>query len=268
LKQSLLTGGLLVCSALTTWAQNAPAPTAPAETTAPAEEAPERLEERAYIRKVSLGISLNIVPLNLFPKQTLTENLTTTPPVANIASVDPQSNRFGFGITAQVALTERWAIAVTPTLRKVEFHAFIQSFSGVDNSSTFLDERAKTEINEDTTARFLDIPILARHYSKSRFESGPRWFLEAGPVLRKTSQVRTTLDIVPPKGDRYKIEQPLPFQKNTVGFTAGIGGQFIDDFGIRAIPEVRYTRWISKPFEGIHGNTRVNQVEVVLTFAF
>jgi hypothetical protein len=86
--------------------------------------------------------------------------------------------------------------------------------------------------------------------------------------MRLTSRVRTDLDIVPPKGERFKKSQPLPFKKNTIGFTAGIGGQFIDDFGIRAIPEVRYTRWISQPFEGIHGNTRVNQVEVVLTFAF
>lgn len=262
MKQLLLTGGLLVCSALTTWAQNAP-PAAPAE-----EAAPERLEERAYIRRISLGISLNLVPMNLFPKQNLSEKLTTTPPIENIASVDPKSNRFGFGITAQVALGERWAVAVAPTVRKVAFHGFIQSFEGVDNSSTFIDERAKTEINEDTTARFLDIPVLLRHYSKPRHESGPRWFMEVGPVLRKTSRVRTELDIVPPKGDRFTKSQPLPFQQNTTGVTIGIGGQFIDDFGIRAIPEVRYTRWLSKPFDSIHGNTRVNQVEVSLTFAF
>jgi hypothetical protein len=258
----LLTGGLILGSAISTWAQNAPAQGAPDE------GAPQRLEERAYVRRVSLGISLNLVPMNLFPKQNLNEKLTTSPPIENHAAVDPKSNRFGYSVTAQFALGERWAVAVAPTIRKVAFHGFIQSFEGVDNSSTFLDERAKTEINEDTTARFFDLPLLARHYSKPRHESGPRWFMEAGPVLRRTSQVHTELDIVPPKGDRFKKSQPLAFKQNTTGFTVGIGGQFIDDFGIRAIPEVRYTRWISKPFEGIHGNTRVNQVEVVLTFAF
>ena len=264
MKRLLLTSGLFLCSAVA-WAQNAPAPAPGAP---PEEAAPERLEERAYVRRVSLGISLNLVPMNLFPKQNKTEKLTTTPPIENLASVDPKSNRFGYGITAQFVVSEKWAIAVAPTMRKVAFHGFIQSFEGVDNSSTFIDERAKTEINEDTTARFLDIPILARHYSKPRHESGPRWFLEGGPVFRRTSSVRTELDIVPPKGDRFKKSQPLPYKQNTTGFTVGIGGQFIDDFGIRAIPEVRYTRWISKPFDSIHGNTRVNQVEVVLTFAF
>jgi hypothetical protein len=258
--------GLLLCSAVA-WAQNTPAPGAPSDA-APTEAAPERLEERAYVRRVSLGISLNLVPMNLFPKKNSVEKLTTTPPIENNASVDPKSNRFGYGITAQFAVTEKWAIAVAPTMRKVAFHGFIQSYEGVDNSSTFLDERAKTEINEDTTARFFDLPVLARHYSKSRYESGPRWFFEGGPVFRKTSSVRTELDIVPPKGDRFKKSEPLPYKQNSVGVTAGIGGQFIDDFGIRAIPEVRYTYWLSKPFDSIHGVTRTHQVEVVLTFAF
>lgn len=263
MKQLLLAGGLVLCSALTTWAQNAPPPAAPAE-----EAAPERLEQRAYVRRVSLGISLNIVPMNLFPKQTLNEKLTTTPPVENNASVDPKSNRFGWGVTAQFTLGERLAVAVAPTIRKVAFHAFIESFEGVDNSSTFLDERAKTQINEDTTARFIDLPVLLRRYNKNRHESGARWFMEGGPVMRKTSQVRTQLDIVPPKGDRYKKSQPLAFRGNTLGVTGGIGGQFIDDFGIRSILEVRYTRWLNKPFDSIHGNTRVNQVEAILTFSF
>ena len=261
MKRLLLTGGLLLCSALATWAQDAPA--AP-----PDGAAPERIEERVYVRRVSLGISLNIVPMNLFPKQNLAEDLKVTPPIRNESAFDPKSNRFGFGVTAQVTLGNQWAVAVAPTIRKVAFHAFIKSFEGVDNSSTFLDERALTQINEDTTARFLDVPILARHYSKPRQESGARWFLEAGPVVRMTSRVRTLVDIVPPKGARFTKQEPLAFRKNSLGFTGGIGGQFIDDFGIRSILEVRYTRWINKPFEGIHGNNRVNQVEAVLTFAF
>ncbi len=92
--------------------------------------------------------------------------------------------------------------------------------------------------------------------------------MEAGSVMRMTSRVRTDLDIVPAKGDRFKTSAPIDFKKNTVGVTAGIGGQFIDDFGIRAIPEVRYTYWLNKPFDSIHGTTRVHQVEVVLTFSF
>jgi hypothetical protein len=252
----------LLCVATAVLAQNTPAPAAPPE------DAPERLQEKAYVRKFSVGLSINTTPFNLLSKQSIVEKIAAATPVETDSSVDPKSNRVGLGFTAQYAFSSKWAVAVAPVYRKVAFHAFLQKYEGVDNSSTFIDERALTQINEDTTARYLDIPLLLRHYSKPRTESGPRWFMEVGPQMRMTSRVRTARDIVPPKGDRYQDTVALPYKTNSMGFSAGIGGQFIDDFGIRAIPEVRYTRWLNRPFDSVHGKTRVNQIEIVLTFAF
>lgn len=252
----------MLCAATAVLAQNTPAPAAPPD------EVPERLQEKAYVRKFSLGVSLNFTPFNLLPKQNLNEKITAATPVEINSAVDPKSNRTGLGFTAQFALGSKWAVAVAPVYRKVAFHGFLEKFEGVDNSATFLDERAKSSINEDTTARYLDIPVLLRHYNKARTESGPRWFFEVGPQMRMTSRVRMARDIVPPKGDRYQDSIPLPYKSSTMGVSAGIGGQFIDDFGIRAIPEVRFTRWLGRPFDSVHGKTRVNQVEVILTFAF
>jgi hypothetical protein len=267
----MLRGGLLVCAAtmLTTvaLAQNAPAAGAQAPAN-PAEDVPERLEERAYVRKFSVGLSLNFTPFNLMGKQTNIQKIEAATPVEIDGSIDPKANRVGFGITAQYALGSKWAVAVAPTYRVFKFHGFLLKYEGIDNSSTFLDERAKSQINEDTSARYLDIPILMRHYNKARTESGPRWFVEFGPQMRMASRVRMSRDTVPPKGSRFQDNIPLPYKKNTIGFSGGIGGQFIDDFGIRAIPEVRYTYWLNKPFDSVNGKTRVHQVEVVLTFAF
>jgi hypothetical protein len=160
------------------------------------------------------------------------------------------------------------AIAVQPGYRKIKFHGFIQEYVGVDNSSTILDERVKTQINEDTQAVFYDIPVLIRRFSKSRFERGPRWFYEGGPVMRITRNVKTDRSTVLPNGSTVKDNIALPYNGNTIGASVGIGGQFIDDFGIRAIPEVRYTRWFGQAFDTYHGNTRRNQIEIVLTFSF
>lgn len=257
MQRYILAAALLLCAGPAVWAQPAPE-----------EEEPERLEQRAYVRRFSAGISLGLAPFNMFPKETLTEKIEAARPIERISNVDPESNRFGAGFVAQFAVTERWALAVAPSYRKVKFHAFIRQFEGVDNSSTFIDERDKTEINEDTIARFLEIPILARYYSKSRFESGPRWFFEGGPVMRITRQVTMARDTVPPRGERFQDNIPLPYRQNSAGVTGGIGIQLIDDFGIRAIPEVRYTRWFNRPFDSVNGRSRVNQVEVVLTFSF
>jgi hypothetical protein len=261
LQRSILAAALFLCAGPALWAQ-------PAQPAAQPDEEPERLEQRAYVRKFSAGISLGLVPFNLFPKETLTQKIEAARPVEIISNVDPESNRFGVGFIAQVALTDRWAVAVAPSYRKVKFHAFLRKFEGVDNASTFIDERDKTEINEDTIARFIEIPALARYYSKSRFDSGPRWFFEGGPVLRHTRQVTMARDTVPPRGARFQDSIPLPYRSNSLGVTGGIGIQFIDDFGIRAIPEVRYTRWFQRPFDSVNGRSRVNQVEVVLTFSF
>lgn len=262
MKRTILRGALLVC-AVTLFGARVQAQDAQP----PADEL-ERLEEKAYVRKLSLGVSLNFTPFNLMGKQSATEKIEAATPIEINATADPKSNRVGYGVTAQFALSNRWAVAVAPTIRTFAFHGFLERFEGIDNSSTFLDERAKYQINEDTTARYLDIPVLARIYNISRFDSGNRWFFEFGPQMRKVSRVRMARDTVPPKGDRFQDSIPLPFKPNTFGFTAGIGGQFIDDFGIRAIPEVRFTRWMGRPFDSVHGKTRVNQVEVVLTFAF
>lgn len=265
---------IAIATSTVAWAQNQPAPAsgAPAQSVVPTQpgspDAPQRIEQKSYVRRFSAGVSLHFVPFNLFPKTTMTEKIDSNPPIENDSSVDPQSNRFGLGINLQYALSERWAIAANPTYRKVAFHAFIQSYSGVDNSSTAIDERQLTQINEDTTARYFDIPLLARYYKKDRHERGGRWFFDAGGSIRLTQQVRTDRSIVPPKGDTVRNNIPIDYQGTTFGVTGGIGGQFIDDFGIRIVPEVRYTYWLGKPFDSIHGKSRSGQLEVLISFGF
>ena len=226
------------------------------------------LEERAYVRRFTAGVSLSLTPLNLFPKITLQQRIEGTVPVEFISNADPDSNRVGIGVMLQYALNERWAVNVTPTYRPFSFHAAIKRYEGVDNSSTFLDERSISDIEEDTRGRFIDIPLMARHYFKDRHDGGGRWFLEGGPTMRLTQQVRTKRLTRPPTGSAIEDNIPLAFKKNTMGATIGIGGQLIDDFGIRSIPQVRYTYWFNKPFDDIHGRTRGSQIEALVTFSF
>ena len=256
-----LTG--LALSIATAALAQAPAPQAP-----PPGTPPVFLNERAFVRRFSLGATVSMTPLNLFPKENLVEKIPGTTPVELDAAVDPKSNRVGFGIFFQYALSERWALALHPTYRPVALHAFIKRFEGVDNSSTFFDERAEFDSNEDTKARFIDIPVLARYYLKDRHDAGGRWFLEGGPTMRLTQHVTTARDTTPPTGGHVLDNIPLPYKKSTIGGTVGIGGQLIDDFGIRAIPEVRYTYWFNKPFDSVHGRTRTTQLEFLFTLSF
>jgi hypothetical protein len=263
LNRTSLTGALILCAAGAAWAQNQPAPQPPDA------QIPEVLEERAHVRRFSAGITLNLSLFPQFAKETQQENIDSSPPIELRSNIDPNTRIFGWGAVAQVTLTERLALAVHPTLKNFNAHTFMQRFEGVNNPNTSFDDRDNTDTDETITGKHIDVPILLRLYSKGHHESGPRWLFEAGPAFRLTRSARVDRRIVPP--DEPEIKESVPFnpdKKTGIGFVAGIGGQFIDDFGIRAIPEVRYTRWFVKPYTGFEGRTRGGQIEILFTLSF
>jgi hypothetical protein len=52
------------------------------------------------------------------------------------------------------------------------------------------------------------------------------------------------------------------------GLTGGIGAQFVDDFGVKLVPEFRYTRWIQPTFDTLSTFSRKNQFEAIVSITF
>ena len=48
----------------------------------------------------------------------------------------------------------------------------------------------------------------------------------------------------------------------------GSGLRFVDDFGIKVEPELRYTRWFGRTFNSESTRSSENQIEVNLAFTF
>ena len=48
----------------------------------------------------------------------------------------------------------------------------------------------------------------------------------------------------------------------------GSGMQFVDEFGIHVVPEVRYTRWEDSNFDNLTTRTERNQVEANISLTF
>jgi hypothetical protein len=250
-----------LCAAATSWAQDAPAP--PADP-----NQPQRIKERHYVRKFSIGATVGLSVLNQFSKTTETADIASNPPVHLIAEIDTRNDRGILGATIHFAFTNRMTFAVSPSYRKTAFHTFIQRFEGVNNPNTPIDERAFTRINEDTSARYFDIPLLVRRYNIEHTEPGKRWFYEGGVTYRAVRNVKTARETDPEPGDPVKDNVPLPHKNSVIGAVVGIGGQFVDDFGIRATPEVRYTYWLNRPFDSLNGRSRIHQIEILLTIGF
>ncbi len=252
-----------------------PAPAAqPAKTGQPAAQAkpaPRRvLKPPAYVRRFSLGAALTVEGLTAI-KPRSTNPITTTPPVDTLYTTTNTSRRVGYGITAQLALTERFALTAGLFTHQIGYKMNTDRVEGTDNpATTDVDERTRTIINEDTRARVVDLPVLIRYYAKDRHEPGPRAFFELGGVVRRTGDVSTYSDSTVNADKTVCCSfTPAPvYSRTSKGVVAGFGVQVNDPIGIRVVPEVRYTRWFNEPFHVGSTITRRDQIEAMISLTF
>jgi hypothetical protein len=264
---------LLIAFAGALWAQAPQTPTPAAQTPAAQDDAEQQTTRRreVYVRRLSFGASVGAALPSPTKDETLSQSFSTTPALALQANNSGKSSGLTFGAVLQLALTSHWAVAVAPTYRtRIKMESTVVQFVGTDNVNTVQDDREGTNLSVQTSARFLDVPVYARYYRKSRSERGVRWFVEVGPRMRSALAVRTATHVQPPpnKGDAYDLTKTVSYRKRINGGSAGFGLQFIDDFGIRFVPEVRYTRWFGSNFGDISGRSRTNQVELIFTLGF
>ncbi len=268
---------VLVCLTASLYAQGQSAQTAPApqaakvavqpskDATAAAEQ--EVAKEPVYVRRISVGIGGGGNPWYMIGGQKVNK-ATTTPPLDTTVETTPKSHYVFGGALLNVAVFENWALNLGALYRTAQFEMLQTLLAGVDNPNTIKDERTTTTIKDATRARLLDFPLLVRRYNISRHEYGHRWFIEGGPSLRNVSKIRTTRDFNYPDGTSKQESSATPYKKNLLGVTAGIGGQFIDPIGVRVIPEIRYTKWFGQTFDMFGLNSRVHQLDVMISFSF
>ena len=261
---------LIVFASSALWAQ---APATPPAAPATAEAEPEQQERRreVYVRRFSAGVNISANLPGPTKEETVQQSFTTTTLLQLNANNSGKSTLLGIGAVMQLALTDRWAVAVSPSVRTgIRFESMVVRLVGTDNVNTIQDDREGTNLTVKNSGRFLDVPLLVRRYSKGRFERGPRWFVELGPRMRRAYAVRTNTHVQPPpnKGDAFDTTTPIGYRKSINGASAGFGMQFVDDFGIRFVPEVRYTRWFGSTFGDINGRSRGQQVEIIFNLTF
>lgn len=227
-----------------------------------------------YVRRLSVGATLSVAGLNLVGGST--SNTTTTvnsaTSVATSNSTSGASSRIGYGVTVQAAITEHFAVAVGGFLRRA---GYIESNSQTTTVTTFINAvpqttTTTTSTRVDVRARLVDVPVTVRWYGKGRHTPGKRWFVEGGGAWRDVENLKSSLSAIDASGNNtcctFKTVQAA--HKQARGIVAGAGAQFIDPFGIRVIPEVRYIRWLTPIFNDLTTRTQRNQVEADLTLSF
>jgi hypothetical protein len=223
---------------------------------------------------VAIGATLSVVGLSPLTagSSTTTTNPNSATSITDAITSSPASSRIGYGLTAQAAITEHFAVAVGGYLRRI---GFTSNDTITTSVTTFINTipqttTTTTATNVDARARLLDIPFMLRYYGKERHEPGNRWFLELGGAYRDAFGVRSSMSATDSSGNTTccTTNAVTPPHKSSVGYLGGAGAQFIDPFGIRVIPEVRYIRWVNQIFEDSTTHTQRNQVEANLTLSF
>jgi len=234
-------------------------PLAGQATPAPVEE-----REPAYVRRFSLGGRLSVLALSSMPEKEL---IRTEPvgPAEITSQLESKSLRAGGGIALQVALTERLALSVDMFRRRIGYRNYIETRTGVDSPSTTWDERTLSSSAEQTRANLWEFPVLGRYYTKDRHNYGPRGFFEGGLSIRRAGGVITFTE----RGGECCIQIPAALAHRYVtGVVGGAGLQVMDDFGVKVIPEVRYTRWFSRNFDSPPAQSARHQLEILLGITF
>jgi hypothetical protein len=215
----------------------------------------------AYVRRFSAGATLEYLPLSLVQggQVQLTQALGPIEINSDSKAFNPKS--FGGGIVLQFALSDRWALAVNGLWRQTGYEMTNYVYTGAN--------RKETITTEKTTVTFYDFPVLVRRYNFERTEPGWRWFYEAGGTFRYLNKINTSIEKTENGETTCCDSGPARLSsKNLPGVTGGIGLQFNDDFGIRIVPEVRYTWWLGRTFDNLATRSRRHQVDVMVSFTF
>jgi hypothetical protein len=211
-----------------------------------------------------------VLGLSLIPGKTNTVDNTSE--ISTQYQTTGASERIGYGLTIQGRITQHFYVDVSGLLRHLGYQetTTVSTTTTAVLNGTSYPTTSTTSTHEDTRARLIEIPLLVRYYGVGKRPSSPRWFLEAGGAWRLASQVRTSMDSTDASGTVTccTFTPAVPDHRSTVGVVVGAGIQFVDEFGIHVVPEVRYTRWEDKIFNNLTTHTSANQVEADISLTF
>lgn len=227
------------------------------------------LNDVRFVRPFTIGVTAGGFGPTLLPDDTF-EIEEENPTKAAEYFMEGSSARAFYGITTQFTLGNRWAVGIQANLRRMKYAMDINTTTGVDNPNIPGDQRNFVRTEERTEAWFFDVPVMMRYYTVDHLDPGTRAFFEFGGAVRHVTRVRSTIDVQNRMNQVLETltDPVLPQNNNVIGAVAGFGVQFIDDFGIRTVPEFRFTRWMGQPYEGTAIKTNQNMIEAMISFTF
>ena len=219
--------------------------------------APE--ETPTGFRRFSFGFRVAGYPFN--PLHNKNDNFTTTQSIPATYMISTINNylRVGFGPSVEFAVTRRFTVVGELFYHRLDYTQTTQISQGTSN----------TGITENTRTTFWDAPVLVRFHGLRDEGVLAHIYFNAGGAFRDAANIKSNTVTNNPNGSTTISNTPVkPSATGLPGAVVGSGLRFVDDFGIKVEPEIRYTRWFGRTFASESTRSSENQLEVSLAFTF
>jgi len=186
-----------------------------------------------------------------------------------------------FNVTA---LNQAWAVTTTNNYLKIAFGPTVEVrlFKGFSLSGAFLYHRLDytqtaqitvdgnvTAIVEQTRATLWDVPLMVRWRGLADTGVLSHIYFAGGAAIREVSHINSNTQTTPPGGPTTTDNTPtVPSARKLPGLVGGVGMRFVDDFGIKLSPELRYTRWLGATFDSDSTRSRRDELVVGIALTF
>jgi hypothetical protein len=166
-------------------------------------------------------------------------------------------------------LTEHVSLAGELHFHHANYQVTTDILTGINTSTTNVDNRPLTTIVETTQANFWEYPFLVHYYGLLKHGRLRRTYLTGGLEWRHVGKIRTGNDFTYSDASTYYNEVPaIPHNVNVAGAVVGVGFRLVDDFHIRVTPEMRLIRWLGNSLQGPAYQTVANQLEAGIGISF
>jgi hypothetical protein len=247
------------------------APDLDGQTPPPASQSDQGAENTVKLKRLAVGLHARLFPLR--PDSTMGRGQAMSTSVVSNVTYDFDYNTgsrtpfYGGGVTLEYTMGPRTSLVMEGLFNQLRFAQNIDAYWGVDNPETATDDRTHQSAVQTTSARLWDVPLMVRHKGVRSSGFLSHMFVAAGVTDRFVSNIGTTTDTTL-NGTTTTARTALSAsKKNLLGVVVGAGFQFIDDFGIRVTPEIRYTRWAGRTFASDSVQSPTNQFEVGISIS-
>jgi hypothetical protein len=225
-------------------------------------------EKTEVTRRYQIGGRVQAFPLQLFTVKTV--ETSTTQPIADYKYTSTtDSQRATLTPTFEFRLKPRLTIGTDFMLHHANYVEKQEIRTGKKDPNASTDDRKVTTITQTTKANYWELPVLVRYYGLRGSGILKRSYAIGGFGFRHIGRVRTGNEYSYADDTTDYNEAPAqPSRKNQFGAVAGFGIRFVDDFNIKVMPEVRYTRWAGFAFEGKSYKSVQNELRVGLGISF